>query len=360
MKGGRYLVNILLLMVVLASCQSPQEKNDVQSENLTKPVNPTANKEAVDGMVWIESGTYVRGSETGAAYPSEGPVHNVKVDGFWMDETEVTNAQFSEFVEETGYVTMAERPVDWEQLKKTVPPGTPKPADSLLRPASMVFNPPDGPVPLDNMYRWWAWVYGADWKHPFGPESDIEGKDNFPVVHVTYEDAEAYAKWAGKRLPTEAEWEYAARGGTNEKEFAWGDELTPNGRYLANFYQGDFPYNRQDMDGYLTSSPVRSFPANGYGLYDMIGNVWEWTSDWYRPDTYDMYANITICENPTGPEAPYDPDEPFAPKRVIKGGSYLCSDQYCSNYRPSARMPAEIYTGQEHVGFRCVKDVTKP
>jgi formylglycine-generating enzyme required for sulfatase activity len=176
-------------------------------------------------------------------------------------------------------------------------------------------------------------------------------------VHIAYEDAMAYATWAGKRLPTEAEWEYAARGGKDGKDFAWGDEILPNGKYMANFFQGQFPHAIQSLDGYAQSSPVRSFPANNYGLYDMIGNVWEWTSDWYRPDAYQALASMTVCDNPSGPEASYDPNDPYAPKRVIKGGSYLCSDQYCANYRPSARMPSEIYSGQEHVGFRCVKDV---
>ncbi len=344
---------VSLVAVFTVACSGSEEKQDNQTPESVQ----TDPGSAPPGMVWIEGGSYAQGSESSGAYPAEGPVHQVRVDGFWMDKTEVTNAQFRKFVEETGYVTMAERPVDWEVLKRTVPPGTPKPADSLLRPASMVFNPPDGPVPLDNMYRWWAWVYGADWKHPYGPESSIEGKDNHPVVHVTYEDALAYADWAGKRLPTEAEWEYAARGGKDGRSFAWGDELLPDGKYLANFYQGNFPYDRNDQDGFISSAPVMSYPPNGYGLYDMIGNVWEWTSDWFRPDTYEMYASVTICENPTGPEKSFDPDEPFAPKRVIKGGSYLCSDQYCSNYRPSARMPSEIYTGQEHVGFRCVMDI---
>lgn len=326
----------------------------------TKNGNNTATNPALgvapDGMVWIEGGEYARGSESENAYPSEGPVHQVQVNGFWMDETEVTNTQFQQFVEETGYVTVAERPVDWEVLKTSVPPGTPKPDDNDLRPGSMVFTPPEGPVPLDNMYRWWSWVHGADWKHPYGPESDIENKGNFPVVHIAYEDAEAYAQWAGKRLPTEAEWEFAARGGKEGKAFAWGDELLPEGKYLANFFQGSFPYDIKANDGYERAAPVRSYPPNGYGLFDMTGNVWEWTSDWYRMDAYVTLANIPICENPKGPETSYDPDEPFASKRVIKGGSFLCSNQYCSNFRPSARIPSEIYTGQEHVGFRCVMD----
>jgi formylglycine-generating enzyme len=324
-----------------------------------KGKNTTTNQPsgpAPDGMVWIDGGEYTRGSVSDNAYPSEGPIHQVQVSGFWMDETEVTNAQFRQFVKETGYVTVAERPVDWEVLKTTVPPGTPKPDDTDLLPGSLVFTPPNGAVPLDNMYRWWSWVNGADWKHPFGPETSIDNKDNYPVTHIAYEDAEAYAKWAGKRLPTEAEWEYAARGGKEGKDFAWGDELLPGGKYMANFFQGSFPYDNQPLDGFDRSAPVKSYSPNEFGLYDMTGNVWEWTSDWYRIDAYVNLANIPVCENPKGPESSYDPDEPYAAKRVIKGGSYLCSDKYCSNFRPSARMPSEIYSGQEHVGFRCVKD----
>ena len=259
-------------------------------------------------------------------------------------------------MEATGYVTVAERPIDWNELSKMVPPGTPKPADSLLQPGSMVFTPPDYAVPLDNHFQWWNWVIGANWRHPYGPGSGIEGKDHYPVVHIAYEDAVAYADWAGKRLPTEAEYEFAARNNISGKPFAWGEELTPQGKYLANFFQGDFPHRMTDEDGYAGIAPVKSYPANSYGLYDIIGNVWEWTSDWYRPDAYAEIDKMTVCRNPTGPEGSYDPAEPYTPKRVIKGGSYLCSDQYCSNYRPSARMATAIDSGQEHLGFRCVKN----
>ena len=206
--------------------------------------------------------------------------------------------------------------------------------------------------------QWGAWKTGSDWKHPYGPESNIDGKDHHPVVHIAHEDAEAYAEWAGKRLPTEAEWEYASRGGA-QLPFAWGEELTPEGQYLANFFQGTFPGGNTIQDGFEKTAPVKSYPPNAYGLYDMIGNVWEWTRDWYRPDSHLQAKNksITVCRNPTGPESSFDPQEPQVPKRVIKGGSYLCSDQYCSNYRPSARMATAIDSGQEHLGFRCVQDV---
>jgi formylglycine-generating enzyme required for sulfatase activity len=307
-------------------------------------------------MVWIPGGKFVMGSESDLAHQVEGPTHEVEVKGFWMDETEVTNAQFRAFVEATGYKTVAERPVDWEELKKQVPPGTPKPPEEMLQPGSLVFTPPDYPVPLADMSQWWSWVNGADWKHPRGPQSSIEGQESYPVVHIAYEDAQAYAEWAGKRLPTEAEWEFAARGGQPNQAFAWGDELTPNGEFLANFFQGHFPHDNTAKDGFPRSAPVKSFPPNDYGLYDMIGNVWEWSTDWYRPDTYSRRPPGVEVVNPTGPADSWDPQDPYNPKRVTKGGSFLCSNEFCWNYRPSARMATAFDSGQEHLGFRCVKD----
>lgn len=367
MNGAKILAggSLVLCGLAMASCQRSasettedviaRETSDTDPGSTTFTPAPAPDS-VPDGMVWIAGGRFVQGSDGENAYRGEGPAHTVEVNGFFMDKTEVTNKEFAQFVSETGYKTVAERPVDWDEIKKTLPPGTPKPADSLLRPGSLVFSPPDHPVSLNNYYQWWAWVTGADWKHPKGPGSSIEGMDNYPVVHIAAEDADAYAKWAGKRLPTEAEWEYAARGGVNGKPFAWGDELRPSGKYLANFFQGDFPYHMTADDGYAGPAPVKSYPPNNYGLYDMIGNVWEWTADWYRVDTYEQLSSISVCRNPTGPEASYDPDEPNTPKRVIKGGSYLCSQQYCSNYRPSARMASAIDSGQEHLGFRCVSD----
>jgi len=347
----------LLTFFFISACENAgKHQADVATSPGAVAINQTqAPGEAPKGMVWIPGGTFIQGNDGAEAMYDEGPAHTTKVDGFWMDETEVTNVQFRAFVEATDYVTVAERPIDWEEMKDMLPPGTPKPADSLLQPGSMVFNPPDHAVPLDNHFRWWSWVIGANWRHPYGPESDIAGKDNFPVVHIAYEDAQAYANWAGKRLPTEAEYEFAARNQQSGKAFAWGEELTPQGKYLANFFQGEFPHQMTEEDGYAGISPVKSFPPNSYGLYDIIGNVWEWTSDWYRADAYALMKGIAICDNPTGPEESYDPNEPYTPKRVIKGGSYLCSDQYCSNYRPSARMATAIDSGQEHLGFRCVK-----
>lgn len=344
---------VLILITAVLGCQ--QEKTSTESELVTNQTKPKGPNQA--GMVWIAGGTYTIGSEDENAKNVEGPEYKVQVSGFWMDETEVTNAQFKKFVEETGYITVAERPVEWEEIKRQIPAGTPKPADSLLRPGSLVFQPVEA-ANLYDLSQWWAWTLGANWKHPHGPGSSIKGLENHPVVHIAHEDAKAYADWAGKRLPTEAEWEIAARGGQH-KPFAWGEELTPEGKYLANFYQGSFPDANSAKDGFVKTAPVKSFPPNGFGLYDMIGNVWEWTNDWYRPDTHarNKISGARGCFNPKGPKKSYDPTEPLSPKRVIKGGSYLCSDEYCSNYRPSARMATSYDSGQEHLGFRCVKSV---
>jgi formylglycine-generating enzyme required for sulfatase activity len=310
--------------------------------------------EAPPGMVWVPGGEFLMGTDDAQADPAERPAHRVRVQGFWIDQTEVTNAEFRRFVSATGYVTTAERPVDWNQLKTQVPPGTPKPPEEQLVPGSLVFTPPDHPVPLDDITNWWRWVPGANWKHPEGPGSTISGKDNHPVVHVSWDDAVAYARWAGKRLPTEAEWEFASRGGLEGKKYAWGDHFQPAGKPLANTWQGHFPETNTDEDGFPRTSPVKSFPANGFGLYDMIGNVWEWCSDWYRPDTYRLDASSAVVQNPTGPAKSYDPDEPYQPKRVTRGGSFLCSANFCTNYRPSARRGTATDSGMSHLGFRCV------
>jgi formylglycine-generating enzyme len=310
--------------------------------------------EAPPGMVWIPGGKFIMGTDDPEANPAERPAHRVRVSGFWIDQTEVTNAEFRRFIDATSYVTTAERPVDWEQLKTQVPPGTPKPPDDQLVPGSLVFTPPDRPVPLDDITNWWKWVPDASWRHPEGPGSSIAGKDNYPVAHISWDDAVAYAKWAGKRLPTEAEWEFASRGGLEGKKYAWGDEFRPGGKTLANTWQGHFPETSTDEDGFPRTSPVKSFPPNGFGLYDMIGNVWEWCSDWYRPDTYRLDAGSSPVVNPMGPEKSYDPDEPYQPKRVTRGGSFLCSANYCTNYRPSARRGTATDSGSSNLGFRCV------
>jgi formylglycine-generating enzyme required for sulfatase activity len=303
---------------------------------------PERQTTAPEGMVWVPGGSFRMGDED-ARFPDAQPVHLVHVDGFWMDKTEVTNAQFVRFVEATGYQTVAERKPDPKDF-----PGAPP---ENLVPGSIVFTPPKAEVSLENHYVWWRYVPGACWRHPEGPGSDLKGRENHPVVHVCWEDAAAYAKWAGKRLPTEAQWEYAARGGLERKPYGWGDELLPGGKWQANIWQGRFPVENTLADGYRTTAPVGSFPPNGYGLYDMAGNVWEWCADWYRPD----YYKISPQRNPLGPDSSHDPAEPGIPKRVQRGGSFLCSDLYCVRYRPGTRGKGAVDSGQSHAGFRCVR-----
>jgi len=310
---------------------------------------------SIPGMVWIPGGEFSMGAKEQCNTHDAMPFHRVQINGFWMDETEVTNDQYAAFVKATGYKTVAERPVDWEELKKMLPPGSVKPAPEMLLPGSLVFTPPDHPVRLNDYTQWWSWITGADWMHPSGPASSIDGLGKHPVVHIAYEDAEAYAKWAGKRLPTEAEYEFAARGGKDQKEFAWGDELNPQGRFMANYFQGAFPNQNTGEDGFTGTSPVKSFSPNGYGLFDMVGNVWELCTDWYAVDDFDKtYASLV--KNPSGPSATHDPNDPLAIKHVSKGGSFLCSDMYCSNYKPSGRQGSAYDSGMSHTGFRCVKD----
>jgi formylglycine-generating enzyme required for sulfatase activity len=306
-----------------------------------------------NNMVWIHGGEFMMGSSDNEGREDEYPAHSVTVSGFWMDTHEVTNAQFKKFVDAIGYITTAEKAPDWEELKKQLPEGTPKPADSLLVAASLVFTPPDHPVPLNNAGAWWSWKKGANWKHPEGPQSSIEGKDNYPVVQVSWDDAQAYAKWAGKRLPTEAEWEFAARGGLKNKSYSWGNEPVDKGKPKANTWQGNFPNENTDWDGYRTLAPVKSFAPNDYKLYDMAGNVWEWCSDWYAPDYYSSLAGKTTAD-PQGPAQSYDPMEPTIPKRVTRGGSFMCNASYCKGYRVSSRMKTSPDSGLENVGFRCV------
>ncbi len=328
---------------------------------------PTA---APPGMVWIPGGEFVMGTDDPQSFPNERPAHRVRVDGFWMDATAVTNAQFAEFTDATGYRTVAERPVDWEELKKQVPPGTPRPAEEMLQPGSLVFTPPDHAVDLGDMTGWWKWTNGADWRHPTGPGSSLEGRENLPVVHISHEDALAYARWAGKRLPTEAEWEFAARGGLSQKRYPWGDEFVPTqgefaGRFLANTFTGDFPHRNTAEDGFALVAPVRSFPPNAFGLFEIVGNVWNWTADRYDPESHEKSRRVAeaspsgCCINPGGPAAPSAASASRAPnawERVIKGGSFLCHPSYCESYRPSARRGLAADTASSHVGFRCVRD----
>jgi formylglycine-generating enzyme required for sulfatase activity len=307
-------------------------------------------------MVWIPGGEFTMGTDSKPGQPDEMPAHRVRVDGFWMDETDVTNAQFRAFVEATGHVTTAEKPVDAAEILKQSPPGTPPPPPEKLVPGALVFRPTPGPVRnLRDVRQWWHWTPSANWRHPEGPDSDIEGRDDHPVVHVSWHDAVAYAKWAGKRLPTEAEWEFAARGGLDGKTYIWGDEAFSEEKPQCNCWQGVFPWKNTALDGYERTSPVKAFPPNGYGLYDMAGNVWQWCSDWYQIDLYRERAGKKVTVNPKGPARSRDPRQPYAPLRCQKGGSFLCHPSYCWRFRPSARHGCTPDTGMSHVGFRCVR-----
>jgi sulfatase modifying factor 1 len=325
---------------------------------IPNPVPPSGN--APNGMAWIPGGEFSMGAQDAPDMNEVGmeatrdsrPIHRVFVDGFWMDETDVTNEEFANFVKATRYVTVAERAPRAEDF-----PGAP--SENLVA-GSVVFSPTDHTVPLNDHFQWWSYVPGANWRHPFGLKSDIKGKEKYPVVHIAYEDAVAYAAWAGKRLPTEAEWEFAARGGLSGKPFVWGDQFRPNGKWMANTYQGRFPVKGTDQgnDGFAGIAPVAQYPPNRYGLYDMAGNVWQWTSDWYRPDYYARLAAAGgVARNPQGPASPFDPSEPSEKKKVQRGGSFLCTDQYCSRYIVGTRGKGEVSTGTNHLGFRCVKAV---
>ncbi|WP_418235907.1 formylglycine-generating enzyme family protein [Cupriavidus malaysiensis] len=317
------------------------------------------------GMAWVPGGAYRMGSDSPLAQDNERPAHTVRVHGFWMDRHHVTNDEFSAFVAATGYVTTAQRTPDWDTIKVQLPPGTPPPPTGALVPGGLVFVGTEHPVPLQDYSRWWRYVPGADWRHPQGPGSSIEGKGDHPVVQVSYEDAEAYARWAGKRLPTEAEWEFAARGGLEQATYAWGDSFAPDGRQMANVWQGQqaqpFPVISPKAGGAAGTSAAGTFPANGYGLYDMTGNAWQWVADWYRADQFARAAaDAAAAVDPHGPGDSWDPSEPgvpeHAPRRVIRGGSFLCNQDYCLSYRPSARRGTDPYSSMSHLGFRLVMD----
>ena len=347
------------VVVFIAGCQSGtgtgttevNGKPQITCASHGIPTRPTATHRTVaeavpkgkdsSGMVFIPGGKFRMGTDE---FRDASPVHEVEVDGFWMDEHEVTNAQFLQFVEATGYVTVAEQPLDPKDF-----PGVP---EDLLVPGSAVFSPPDRSVGLSAPLQWWSYVPGASWRAPEGPGSSIAERMDDPVVHVSYTDAEAYAEWAGKRLPTEAEWEYAARAGSSRGRYYWGDDLKPGGTWRANVYQGEFPIWDTGEDGFAGVAPVKSFAPNANGLYDMDGNVWEWCADYYRPDYYDKSPAV----NPIGPEDSYDPDDPGAVKRVQRGGSFLCSPQYCERYVAGSRGKGEVSSGSNNLGFRCVKD----
>jgi formylglycine-generating enzyme required for sulfatase activity len=310
---------------------------------------------SVKGMVFIPGGNFMMGADNAQADKDEYPKHAVTVSAFWMDQTEVTNAEFQQFVDATGYITTAEKKPDWEEMKKTLPPGTAKPPEKELVAAALVFHQTEQAVDLNNYNEWWEWVPGANWKHPEGPNSSIKGRENYPVVQVSWFDAMAYCKWAGKQLPTEAQWEFAARGGLVNNIYPWGNEHVNAGNPKANTWEGKFPYYNEQKDGFVKLAPVHSYAANGFGLYDMAGNVWEWCSDLYN---YDYYKTITQpVTDPKGPAKSFDPAEPLMSKRSLRGGSFLCNDSYCSGYRVSRRMKSTPDTGLEHTGFRCVKKV---
>ncbi len=309
-----------------------------------------------EGMVWIAGGKFFMGGDNDQARSDEFPKHQVDLPGFFMDETEVTNKQFAKFVAETGYITTAEKDVDWNELKKQLPENTPMPDSEMLKAASLVFVSTPEAVNLSDYSQWWKWQHGANWKHPQGPDSDIIGKDDLPVVQVSWDDANAYCKWAGKRLPTEAEWEYAVRGGVKNTMYSWGNAPIDSNGFQCNYWQGSFPNNNLVEDKFYLAAPAKSFMPNGYGLYDMAGNVWEWCSDLYHNEYYKTFEKIKCAINPKGPSKSFDPDEPLVSKRVMRGGSFLCNESYCSGYRNSSRMKSSQDTGMEHVGFRCVAD----
>jgi sulfatase modifying factor 1 len=321
----------------------------MKADSLQKSDESHSAPDRARDMIRVDGGTFRMGSDK--HYPEEAPVHKVSVDGFWIDKTPVTNSQFAAFVEATKHVTTAEI----KPKAKDYPGALPH----MLYAGSLVFTPPGHPVDLRDWSQWWQFLKGADWRHPYGPESDLAGKDDHPVVHVSFDDARAYARWAGKDLPTEAEWEFAARGGLDGAEFAWGDEFTPGGRHMANTWQGDFPQHNRNDDGFERTSPVGSFPPNAFGLYDMIGNVWEWTKDWYSPKhEADKDKACCVPHNPRGArkEDSYDPCAPEVtiPRKVLKGGSHLCAPNYCRRYRPAARHAHPVDTSTSHIGIRCV------
>tara|TARA_R110002051_G_scaffold273728_2_gene334399 strand:+ start:6735 stop:7868 length:1134 start_codon:yes stop_codon:yes gene_type:complete len=372
MKNRFSILALGILLVALINCNLETKEKKSPETNTVKPnsisevekyailTNKPDGLIAPEGMVWVPGSTFKQGAVASdkMAMDHEKPAISVLVDGFFMDATEVTNRQFAEFIKATGYITIAERGIDWEELKKQVPPGTPKPHDSILQPGSLTFKKSKSPVAnLYDFSQWWNWTIGANWQHPNGPESTIKGKENYPVVQIAYEDALAYCEWANRRLPTEAEWELASRAGSYGTIYNWGDESSVLSK-KANTWEGDFPVNNSMADGFELRAPVKSYPANAYSLYDMAGNVWEWTSDWYNANYYkEMKVQNTVLINPTGANSPFTPNNPLAKEKVIKGGSFLCSDSYCASYRVSARMGSSMDSSLEHTGFRTVASV---
>ncbi|WP_452603235.1 formylglycine-generating enzyme family protein [Pontimicrobium sp. MEBiC06410] len=357
---------ILLVFALIFSCKNekPLDKNSTLTPSKTDAtpnilIEKLDNIETPKGMVWVKGKTFTQGAKTTDNYamPREKPAHQVSVDGFFMDITEVTNAQFKKFVDATKYITIAERPIDWEQMKKELPEGTLKPHDSILQPGSLVFNKDvNATVNMSNYSQWWTWKIGANWKQPYGKGSSIKGKDNYPVVHVAFEDALAYCKWANRRLPTEAEWESAAQGNNTDAIFTWGNNteiLNAN----ANTWQGQFPTNNESIDGFEYIAPTKSYLPNSIGLYDMLGNVWEWTSSVYNANYYKELDLSKPIINPKGATEYYNPQNPYQIEMVMKGGSYLCHDSYCASFRISARMSTSRDSGSDHLGFRTVASI---
>ena len=356
-------INNLLISAIFFALSSCSQDKKAANQSLTTSVAAPVTLADISfngdtsslGMVKIPAGTYMMGGDNQQASEDEYPKHKVMIDAFLIDQHEVTNDQFAKFVTSTGYLTTAERKPDWEELKKQLPPDTPKPDESLLVAASLVFTPSTQKVDLNDYSQWWSWVPGASWKNPEGPQSTINGKGNYPVVHVSWDDAMAYCKWAGKRLPTEAEYEYASRGGLINNVYPWGNEHVNSGKPKANTWEGSFPDINNARDKFTGIAPVKSFAPNGYDIYDMAGNVWEWCSDWYRNDYYKSVNNPSGINNPIGPADSFDPDEPYTPKRVSRGGSFMCNESYCSGYRAARRMKSSPDSGMSNLGFRCVK-----
>ena len=344
-----HVVRAMLLALLLAGCESAKTPPTEQPRATRAPQLQPG--DAPPGMVWVPGGEFMMGGDGPHATDAERPVHRVYVDGFFMDEHTVTNAEFQKFVAATRYVTVAERAPTAEEILRQMPPGTPAPDPTLLVPGSVVFTPSKTVTDLRDWTQWWRWTPGADWRHPSGPRSSITAKENYPVVQVAWNDAVAYAEWAGKRLPTEAEWEFAARGGRSNSEFAWGDAAFDSAHPQAHIFEGEFPTHIAEP------RPVGSYAKNGFGLYDMSGNVWQWTLDWYRPDAYAQDAARGIVENPAGPASGQSPRDGFEPSRVTRGGSFLCSDTYCRGYRVSARSPGAPDSGASHIGFRTIMTV---
>lgn len=365
LKKTIYLPLVPVVLVLLTTgCKDTKKKTSDHAEvvkSIEKKELLIEQPESIttpEGMVWVSGIHFTQGASTSdqLALPREQPSHPVAVDGFFIDKTEVTNAQFRKFVDATGYITVAEQPIDWEEMKKELPPGTKKPADSILKPGSLIFNRKvENVTDLRNYAQWWEWKTGADWQHPQGPKSSIEGKDNYPVVHISYKDALAYCKWANRKLPTEAQWEAAAHGKMNGGIYTWGDDETQLDE-KANTWQGNFPNNNLAEDGYVYAANVGSFEPNSLGIYDMAGNVWELTQDWFSINYYEsLVGNETI--NPQGPLESFNPENPYQQEIVIKGGSFLCDASYCASYRISARMGQSLDSSSDHTGFRTIASV---